>query len=67
MVIFGLEGAPVVSTGTALGDGGIHAIAGLGAVLGEGTERVGAFGAGHSWVVVGMGGDGVARGKVCGD
>jgi hypothetical protein len=29
VVIFRLDGAPVVATGTALGDGGIHAIAGL--------------------------------------
>jgi hypothetical protein len=44
---FGVERAPVVSASTTLGEGAVHAIAGLRAVLGKGTEREGAFGASH--------------------
>lgn len=42
-----LERAPVVGASTVLGDVAIHAIPGLGAVLGKSTKREGAFSAGH--------------------
>ena len=59
-----LERAPVVGASTVLGDVAIHAIPGLGAVLGKSTKREGAFSAGHDWEVVGWGGkvgDGVGK------